>query len=133
MSKSNQNIELENHLKGLPAGLDRAVLRVLQPRVGREMAIGRPELIANVHYLGFTAGDRQIRGVINELRKQGHLICSTGGVNGGYWLAKDWSELQAFLDGEIHPRAMDLLETESALKNSAEERWGPMQPRLFEA
>ncbi len=129
---TNKSMDLNSYLKDLPPGLERAVLRVLQKRIGLKMAISRPELVANVHYLGFTASDRQIRSVINQLRKEGHLICSTGGPNGGYWLAKDWGELRTFLENEVHPRAMDLLETEEALKRSAEERWGIQQLRLFE-
>lgn len=132
MTTFNQNVNLEKYLKELPPGLERAVLRVLQPRVGRANVISRAELVANVHYLGFSASDRQVRAVINGLRKQGHLICSTGGVNGGYWLAANRKEVQEYLNNEVRPRAMDLLETESALKKGADDRWGPVQPSFLD-
>ena len=132
MTGFNQNVDLDTYLKDAEPGLERAVLRVLQHRVGREMAISRAGLVEAVHSLGFEAGDRQIRVMSNKLRKDGRLICSTGGTRGGYWLAKDWNELNEFLRREVLPRALDLLDTEKALKDSAEKRWGIQHPTLFD-
>jgi predicted transcriptional regulator len=133
MTGFNQGFDLNSMLKTMEPSIERAVLRVLQPRVGRERAISRQSLLMSVHSYGFEVGDRSVRAVINRLRKDGFLICSTGGKNGGYWLASDWRELNEFLEKEVKPRALDLLETESALKSAARERWGPdaYQERLL--
>ena len=69
-----------------------------------------------------------MRACINELRKAGHLICSTGGEGGGYYLPEDWEEMNEFIERELHPRAMDLLEQEKALIAEAEKRWGRYSP-----
>jgi hypothetical protein len=126
-----QRFDLDGYIASLQPGLDRAVLRALQHQVGRDLAISRVELVTKVRRLGFDVHERGVRAMINELRKDGHLICSTGGKGGGYWLAKDWRELREFLDSEVHPRAMDLLQTEKAMKQAAQMRWGREQMRLF--
>jgi hypothetical protein len=117
----------------MPPGLDRAVLRVLTARVGREAAISRPNLLAALKSLGFDVHERQARAMINLLRKQGHPICSTGGSDSGYWWAANWAELNEYLEREVHSRAMDLLEQEQALKKAGERAWGPesRQGKLF--
>ena len=128
----NQGIDVKQMIADLPHGLDRAILRVLSYHVGRENAISRQDLLEAVASHGFIVQDRQLRLAINEQKKQGVMICSTGGVNGGYWLAANWSELQEYIDRELHSRAMDLLEQEQALKAAAEKRWGKysIQERL---
>jgi DNA-binding IscR family transcriptional regulator len=131
MSTFNQNVQLDEYLKQAEPGLERAILRVLQPREGRACAISRNSLIENVESLGISSSDRILRAKINELRKKGHLICSTGGKDGGYWLAADWNELTVYLRAEVLSRALDLLNTEEAMKKAAEKRWGPEQPPLF--
>jgi hypothetical protein len=112
----------------LPAGLERAVARVLEFHIGRERAIGRSDLVYALGQSGFKVSEREARQAINELRKEGCPICSTGGVEGGYWLAADWKELQEYLERELHSRAMDLLEQESALRSAAEKVWGRYSP-----
>lgn len=119
-------------IEALDPGLERAVLRTLEKRVGREMAISRQELVKTIVSLGCSASDRAIRAKINELRKQGVLICSAGGHDGGYWLAKDRQEVDAFLGAEIRSKAMDLLETANAMSEAARERWGEgVQASMF--
>ncbi len=79
-----------------------------------------------------TTHERLIRAKINELRKAGQLILSTGGREGGYWLAADLGEVQAFIAAEIEPRAFDLLETKKAILTSAHQTFGETyQPSLF--
>ncbi len=112
----------------LPAGLERTLLRVLSFHVGRENAISRGHLLRDVSTHGFKVKDRQLRIQINLCRKDGHAICSSGGVDGGYYMAADWDELDEFLSREVHSRAMDLLEQEKALKRAAEKRWGRYSP-----
>ena len=131
MSQFNQGIDLDYEIKKMEPGLNRAVLRVLQPRVGREMSISRRELVSALEQLGFGVSERRVRAVIGQLRKDGQLICSTGGHNGGYWLARNWAELREFVSQEVLPRAMTLLATKSALEKAAQSRWGVEQPRLF--
>lgn len=130
----NAGISLQAVIDNMPAGLDRAILRVLSARVGRDAAISRPNLLASLKALGFDVHERQARACINLLRKDGHPICSTGGNDSGYWWAADWAELSEYLEREVVSRAMDLLEQERALKKAGERAWGPesRQGKLFE-
>jgi hypothetical protein len=112
----------------LPVGIERAMIRLLDFHVGREQAISRGDMLGALKSLGFRVSEREARSVINLLRKEGYLICSTGGEGGGYWLGANWQELNEYLERELHSRAMDLLEQEKALKNAAEQRWGRFSP-----
>lgn len=129
----NAGVSLQAMLDEMPPGLDRALLRILSVRVGREAAISRDDLVAALASLGFNVDERPARAAINLLRKDGHPICSTGGKHGGYWWAANWTELRAFLDTEVLPRAYDFLEQERALKKTGEQLWGPesRQGKLF--
>lgn len=120
----NIGIDIEKLISELPPGLDRAMLRILSYRQGREAAINRNDLLDGLANLGFAVHERAARACINKLRKEGHLICSTGGHKSGYWIAKDWAELNEYINRELHARAMDLLEQEKALKDQAERQWG---------
>jgi len=110
-----QKFDLAEYIDQLPAGLDRAVLRILNFHKGRSKAISRADLVTNLARMGFKVHERAARATINQLRKQGHTICSTGGEEGGYWLANNWDELMEYVDRELHGRAMDLLEQEKSL------------------
>lgn len=129
----NSGISLQAAIDNMPPGLDRAVLRVLSQRIGREAAISRPDLLRALKSLGFDVHERAARAMINQLRKEGHLICSTGGNDGGYWLARSWEELGEYLEHEVMPRAYDLMEQAAALRKSAERMWGAesKQGKLF--
>jgi len=126
---------LELEINAMPPGLDRAIMRALSFRVGKENAIPRKDLLISLTAQISPLNDRVMRAQINQLRKSGYMICSTGGAGGGYYLARDWDELLDFVNQEIHARAMDLLEQEKALKKTAEKRWGRYSPehqeRLF--
>lgn len=124
----NIGVNVQRMVEEMPAGLDRAILRVLSFHVGRDLAISRSQLVIDVAQHGFFVHERQARAAINLLRKSGHAICSTGGEDGGYWLASDWAELMEYIEREIHSRAMDLLEQEGALKRMARETWGEYSP-----
>lgn len=108
----------------LPMGADRCILRVLSFHVGRSRAVVKGELLQRVRDHGFDLGEREIRAAINQLRKDGHLICSVGGTGGGYYMAGTALELEEFLERELHSRAMDLLEQEKALRGAARKVWG---------
>lgn len=129
----NAGVSLQAVIDQMPPGMDRALLRILTVRVGREAAISRPSLLASLKSLGFDVHERQARACINQLRKAGHPICSTGGSDSGYWWAANWAELNEYLEREVHSRAMDLLEQEQALKRTGEREWGPesRQGKLF--
>lgn len=115
----------------LPPGLEKTILQTLSFHIGRKQAISRGSLLRNVHSMGFKVSDRELRACINGLRKAGNPICSTGGLFGGYYMAEGWSELDDYINQELHPRAMDLLEQEKALRNAAQRRWGPQQGELW--
>ncbi len=115
----------------LPAGLERALLRVLSFHVGRQNVIGRPGLLAQLNRSGFDVDDRQLRLQINLLRKRGILICSAGGRNGGYWIAANHDEINRFLNHEVRARIADLSEQDKAMSTSAREAFGVKQFHMF--
>lgn len=63
--------------------LEQIVLFILSARVGRTYAIGRSDLLAEVKRRGIATNERQVREAIKQLRRQGHLICSAPGEDGG--------------------------------------------------
>lgn len=129
-NKFNQGVNIRQMADELPAGAERALLRVLSFHTGRASAISRGELVQALKSHGFRLHERAVRSLINELRKQGQPICSTGGEDGGYWLAANWDELNDYLDREVHSRAMDLLEQEKALRTTGERLWGALKKQL---
>jgi len=112
--------------------LHQAILTVLDGHRGRENRIGRVELLywTNIklgHVIGNTlsitgCGDREMRAAIQELRDQGHLICSSSGA-GGYWLADSMNEAQEMYD-DYHGRAMSCLVTAKKIMESAQREFG---------
>ncbi len=125
---------LDQLIDDMPAGLDRAILRVLSFHQGKANAISRKQLVGDPEHpgeldrLGFHVPERMARACINELRKAGSLICSMGGEGGGYYLAESQEELIEYIEHEVDPRAMDLLEQAKALRSAAEKRWGKYAP-----
>jgi hypothetical protein len=111
----------------MPMGPHRGILSILRFHIGRTQAISRDELLDQVKRQ-FRISDRGMRNCINELRKDKRPICSMGGEGGGYYLPADPSELMDFCYHELHPRAMDLLDQEKALKTWAENAWGRYSP-----
>jgi len=112
----------EKIIASIPAGLDRIILMVLKQ--GRQSATGRGSLITHLDKIGYRLNERQLRQAIHDLRRDGHLICSAPGEDGGYYLAASHEEFLEFCNRELHPKAMDLLETERAMKASARRVWG---------
>lgn len=126
----NVGVLLQDEIAKLPAGLNRAILRVMSFHVGRGNAIPRVDLVDELAKAGFDhrKEDRPVRLSINQLRKAGLLICSTGGRQGGYFMASSIQEVEDYLDVEVRSRAMDLLEQEKAMKQAAEKTWGRYSP-----
>ena len=115
-------------ISSLPAGVERAILRVLSFHQGAENAIPRFNLLADIKWHGFDISEREMRAAINSLRKGGALICSAGGNGGGYFSPASPQELEDYFQRELHPRAMDLLEQEKAMREAAEKTWGKYSP-----
>lgn len=116
----------------MPAGLERALLRTLSYHSGKANAIGRGMLMHELHGLGMEVGERVMRHAIHKLRREGQLICSAPGEDGGYYLAATLEEFREFCERELHPKAMDMLETESAMKEAARQQFGEaVQVRLI--
>jgi hypothetical protein len=128
--KHNAGFSLEAMLEQMPHGLDRAVLRVISYHAGRPRAISRGELLIAVRRLGFDVDERVLRAQINNLRKDGHLILSTGGVGGGYWLAANRDEYEEFKNREYLARIKDLGEQVAAMDRGAQERFGKESPQI---
>jgi predicted DNA-binding transcriptional regulator YafY len=128
----NAGVRIDKLIDELPAGLDRALLRVLSFHTGRGLAIGRGDLVRELKRHGFDVHERAARACINQLRKQGFPIGSTGGEDGGYWICKSWNEVKEYVDRELTSRIIDLAETKAGMLRGAQERWGEgIQERLF--
>ncbi|MBE3038296.1 MAG: hypothetical protein IMZ62_05745 [Chloroflexi bacterium] len=116
----------------MPAGLERAMLRALSFHLGRAHAIGRGELVYGLRMAGCEVSERQARRCIHDLRRAGNLICSAPGEDGGYFLAVSLEEFREFCDRELHPKAVDMLETESKMKEAARQQFGEAsQPQMI--
>lgn len=116
-------------IEQMDAGLDRAVLRCLEKRVGEKMAVQKPDLLFDLNRMGFGTRlqhdtfERQVRTCIVLLRKRGQLICSSSG-GGGYYLANDLAEFDEFVEREYRGKIQDMQETVDAMCAAARKRWG---------
>ncbi len=124
----NISFDLDELIDNLPPGLERAMLRILEFHKGRENAISRGQLLKDLATHGFKVHEREARAMINLLRKKGVEICSTGGGDGGYWLAKDSQELEEYLVSEPLARIKDLGQQVIAMRAAAERHWGKYAP-----
>jgi len=100
--------------------LTAAVLEILDLHVGSERAIKARDL---ARLLGLRS-DRAMREAIRQLRREGYLIVSSVGANPGYFVAASREEWEAFRDGNLKPRAFDILETAKAMSDAAQRRFG---------
>lgn len=127
-----QNNPYEEMIQNMPAGLDRAILRIVNFHRGKAAAIGGEELTRQVGMSGFHIDQRTVREMIKELRRAGHLICSTPGQAGGYYLATDLAEYWEFRKQEYQAKIIDMSETMSAMDKAADEQFGQgVQGSLF--
>lgn len=135
----NSGVNVKELIDHLPAGLERAIRRVLSFHVGRENAISRSQLISDLARIGFDyidKDDRPVRICINQIRKSGtpgSWICSTGGVGGGYWLAKDQEEMEEFIEHEEESRLGDFAKQMKAMRIAARKHWGIYSPAKQES
>ena len=109
-------------LAGMTPGMKRSILRIVTKCVGRENRIKKDEIARLMHLKYTSTTDRQIRSLVNELRKEGVLILSDSG-GAGYWLAENRDEVDEVLN-ELNSRAKDLLEQSSILRLAAERELG---------
>jgi DNA-binding transcriptional regulator PaaX len=119
--------DIKATIDSLPAGLDRALLRILSYHSGRQNAIGRGELVANLRRHGFAVSERAMRAQISQLRKSGYLIGSAAGADGGYYLIQTAQEFDEFASMEYRAKIRDMSETLRAMQKAADSRWGSAQ------
>lgn len=110
----------EKIIRNIPVGIDGAIVRVLSDHNGRSKAIGRKGLVFEVGKLGFRVHERMVREVIKRMRRQGYLICSMPGEEGGYYLAVSKAEYQEFKQREFLAKVLDMQETLSAMDAAAQ-------------
>jgi hypothetical protein len=108
----------ETLIAQMPAGLERAILRVLSDHIGKENTITKPKLLQDLARLGFHQHERQARLCIVELRKHGHLICSSSG-DSGYYIASTVEEYEEFAQVEYRSKIVDMSETLRAMDEGA--------------
>jgi len=119
---SEQREQYSANIEAMPPGLERAILRVLEPYTAIR-TISRGDLVYNCGRIGFPASERQVREIIKRLRRQGHLICSTA-QEGGYYMARSKSEYAEFRAREYFAKIKDMSETMSAMDAAAREQFG---------
>jgi hypothetical protein len=107
-----------------PIGLEDAILFILSYHHGRKRAIGRSGLVWVLKQQGHSVGERPMRECIKQLRRQGHLICSMPGEDGGYYLAETLAEFQKFDQEEFGAKIADMNETRQALLKAARQQFG---------
>jgi len=67
---------------------------------------------------------RKIRACIRDMRRQGILIISQGGIYGGYKMAKNLEEVREFVKVEFRSKALDMLTTGSRMMEGARAHYG---------
>ena len=111
-------------IDAMPKGIERDTLRVISYHIGKERAIGRTALVAALSQTGIHTNERAVRIIIRDLRRDGHLICSTPGDNGGYYLASNLAEYEEFRQAEFAAKITDMAETMRAMDHAAKTAFG---------
>lgn len=97
------------------------LLKVLTLHVGRSRAIGMGDLYEKVFghpYRNKINGTRQLRRIVDELRREGTPICSLqDSEGGGYYLASAGSELDDYCKG-LRSNALKKLALEAKLRKT---------------
>lgn len=130
--QSDNPIRMVRELKGAPLSIV-MVLSLVHQRVTQEFlerATGYTDKPVSqaLALHGFQVHEREARVCINQLRKEGVQICSTGGGDGGYWLAENLDELEEYLNNEPLARIKDLSDQVNAMRAAAQKRWGKYSP-----
>jgi hypothetical protein len=104
-----------------PPELPNHLVEVLAKYVGKKSAIGRSGLMARLYQRGFKdLHERQMRECIKYLRRNGYLICSAPGTNGGYYLPETKEEFDEFDHIEFGAKISDMNETRQAMLKTAD-------------
>jgi hypothetical protein len=104
-------------------GLKKDVLAIIAIHIGANNPIKADEIAGMVGLKG-KYRDRRVREAIKMLRRDGCLILSSVGKNPGYFLAANEVEWKEFRDGNLRPRALDILETSRAMTRAAQREFG---------
>ena len=109
-----------------PQGLEKLLLQILSKKIGKDNAIKRSELLPFVQSVpGYSeTSDRQVRKTINDLRKQGILICSSASEDGGYYMAASLAEFDEFVQRELGAKIADMSQTLKSMTESAQKQFG---------
>jgi DNA-binding transcriptional regulator PaaX len=120
----------------IPDGLKEAVHQVIgEMAPTRARSISGANLVSAILQRNIGCSHRQVRIAIHDLRRDGVLILSAPGEDGGYWLAENHEQVTEFRERELRSRAMDLLETDTEMEQAALlkfQAWRPIQPKLLE-
>lgn len=86
--------------------------------------VGRHRAIKSRH-LAQKAGskDRAVRAAISDMRKDGELILGAILQPYGFFIADSFDEYEHFRHTNLRPRALDILQTDKAMLQAANERW----------
>lgn len=104
-----------------PTELPDHLVEVLAGYVGKKKAISRSGVMARLFQRGFRdLHERQMRECIKYLRRNGHLICSAPGKNGGYYFPETKEEFEEFDHIELGAKISDMNETRQAMLKTAE-------------
>ena len=131
----NQGVDFD-HLYQRDVATQYCVLFALKDSVGHEYRKTRTSLVDKVQLKWYwkvsktdrPPSDRKIRNTVRDLRREGALICSTGGIKGGYWIPESLLEVLYFIATELISRAMDLLVTAKRMKDAAFRKFGGQSP-----
>ena len=131
VNRFNQGVDFDA-LYQKDVAIQYCVLSALKNAKGHEYRITRAALVRKVQLLWYwrisntdkPPGDRKIRNTIRELRREGALICSTGGRKGGYWIPETLAEVMLFIATEFVARALDMLVTAKRMKDAAIQIFG---------
>lgn len=110
------------------------VLNLITNEGRYERPIPRNGLAAHLRKLGFlvTRDDRPMRSAIEELRREGHLICHKKDKPDGYYLASSKAEYEDFRTREYRSRISKMADTMREMDKAAEARFGEaVQLELF--
>lgn len=99
---------------------------------GKKHAAGRDTLLRAIAVEeGQRVSERVMREAIKHLRRDGVLICSLPGVDGGYYIAETAQEFDEFVQREFAAKIADMSETLRRMQTSARATFEPEQPRLI--
>ena len=121
-------------IQEMDPGMERATLRVMSQHEGADHMISRVGLVEALSLLGFgkdlepVTFDRKCRIAISALRKAGHLICSSSGGLGGYYMASSREEYEDFAAAEYRSKIGDMAATLAAMDSAAARVFGRQAP-----